>query len=959
MTLTLAEAIVEVHGDTTRLRPEVVPEADKVGKESGQKMGKSLGDNLNAALRRLDLKEIDIKASPREALKAIGGVRDELTDLSRFASTVEVKVQAEKGLAELKRFERQLGDVSDDADGLNDVLDRLSLQEIDLSAEDALDAIDRTERKLRELTARPYTAEVRVEAERGLRELNGLKDRLAKAGRESGPGFVRNLGESIGGSLSKLPITPQVAAALGAAALTAAPVLAAIAAGGIIGGVGAGGVVGGVTVAAKDERVKKAFGSLGVRLESRLQDAASSFVPEMLSGIETVTRAIDRIDLGAIFGDSSKFVGPLSRGISDLVVNVSGGLQQLTAVALPVIEQIGFGLARVGASLGEGLSSLADNAEDGAAGMKILFGIIDFGIRNVFNIINAFTELYGIIHKLGIDSVFLTALKLLGTELDKTEVSTEKVSTATTAVGGAMEVAREDTLAYKQANDALTETNKALQLAQKDLSSQLDQLGGKMSGTELTANSLKTAMNNLYGAAIQNSEANEAYEASFDNLSLAIEKGKKKTDANATSLDIHSSAGRANRDVLQDLLAKNNDLYIADIAAGKSVEYATKKHEARTEQVRKESVRLGLNEKATGDLIKTYGRIPPKKVTDLVLDGVREVVAELRRLYVYQRSLATGKSIESVEDTRRKGNDAGPSKGGGFARGGRYKGGKLPGSPSPVDNMHGRGAHGEDIGLAGGEWIINAKQARKYDAELSMINEGLAGFAAGGKYLVDTSRRWPFTTDVSGTRIPSRAEVSSKVMPAFGNWPASPAAQRGDSGVWRRIVALIRSTGPLSGAFGNAYRPGDPLWHGSGRAVDWMGFNQDALASFLAARRPLELIHRTSRRDYAYTRGQNMGSFDEGLMNEHANHIHIAFRQGGRYLADATRAALFDYGGTLAPGINVVNNQLGKPESLVRADLAGDVHVHLHNAVIASRQQFEDMLVTAWSSAKSKKRITT
>ncbi len=956
MALTLAEAIVEVHGDTTRLRPEVVPEAYKVGKESGQKMGKGLGDSLNAALRRLDLDDVDIKASPREALKAIAATRDELNDLSRFASTVEIKVQAEKGLAELKKFERQLGDVSDDADGLNDVLDRLDLQEIDLSAEDALDAIDRTERKLRELTAKPYTAEVRVEAERGLRELNGLKDRLAKAGKESGPGFVRNLGESIGGSLSKIPITPHVAAALGAAAVTAAPVLASIAAGGIIGAVGAGGVVGGVTVAAKDERVKKAFGSLGAQLEGRLQDAAAKFVPEMLTGIATVSRALDRVDIESIFGDASKFVGPLSRGLGDLVANLSVGLQRLTAVAGPVIDQIGFGLARIGASLGEGLSSLADNAEQGAAGMKILFVLIDVSIRNVFNLINAFTELYGIIHKLGIDSVFLAALNLLGTELDDTEVSAKGTAGAVTDTGDAMEIAKEDTLAYKQANDQLTEANKALQLAQKDLGSQLDQLGGKMSGAELTANNLKTAMNNLYGAAIQNSEANEAYEASFDALSLAIEKGKKKTDENATSLDIHSSAGRANRDVLQDLLGKNNDLYIADIAAGKSVEYATKKHRDRTEQVRKESIRLGLNEDATDDLIKTYGRIPGKKSTNLILDGVKSIVKALQDIYVYQRALAEGIPVDSMI-AKLKG-EKGPAKRyGGYATGGRY-GGKLPGSPSPVDNMHGRGAHGEEIGLAGGEWIINAKQSAKYSDLLGAINRG---FAKGGPYAVDESAAWRYVINSDKFKIMSKAEAAKKVMlapGAFGQWPASPAAQRGDSGVWRKVVSLIRSTGPLSGSFGNAYRPGDPLWHGSGRAVDWMGYNQDALASFLAARRPLELIHRTANRDFAYTRGRNMGSFDEGLMNEHANHIHVAFGRGGQF-RDQMKAALFDYGGTLAPGINVVDNQLGKPESLVRADLAGDVHVHLHNAVIASKQQFEDMLVTAWSSAKSKKRITT
>jgi hypothetical protein len=129
------------------------------------------------------------------------------------------------------------------------------------------------------------------------------------------------------------------------------------------------------------------------------------------------------------------------------------------------------------------------------------------------------------------------------------------------------------------------------------------------------------------------------------------------------------------------------------------------------------------------------------------------------------------------------------------------------------------------------------------------------------------------------------------------DWPASPGAQRGDSGVWRRVLATIKSTGPASGEFGNAYRPGDPKWHGSGRAVDWMGYNQDKLATFLAGLKPLELIHRTKNRDYAYTRGRNKGSFNEDLMDAHRNHIHVAMKSGGvlPWLAPMS----FDQGGWL------------------------------------------------------------
>lgn len=46
------------------------------------------------------------------------------------------------------------------------------------------------------------------------------------------------------------------------------------------------------------------------------------------------------------------------------------------------------------------------------------------------------------------------------------------------------------------------------------------------------------------------------------------------------------------------------------------------------------------------------------------------------------------------------------------------------------------------------------------------------------------------------------------------------------------------------------------------------------------------------------------------------------YDQGGR-----VQPAVFDNGGTLAPGLNLVNNKLGKPEPLVRADQSRSVHI--------------------------------
>jgi hypothetical protein len=202
-------------------------------------------------------------------------------------------------------------------------------------------------------------------------------------------------------------------------------------------------------------------------------------------------------------------------------------------------------------------------------------------------------------------------------------------------------------------------------------------------------------------------------------------------------------------------------------------------------------------------------------------------------------------------------------------------------------------------------------------------------------------------------KIPSRAEALGAVAGNFGDWPSSPGAQRGDSGVWRKVVALIRSTGPLSGSFGNSYRPGDPLWHGSGRAVDWMGYNQDALATFLSHQRPLELIHRTKQRDYAYTRGRDKGSFNNALMEAHRNHIHIAMARGGTITEPVFGVGAS--GRTYSFGENYMPERV-TPVSGSGGE-GGSINVTVQAGYVVSERQLEDKIAETIDRLRTRRRI--
>lgn len=834
---------------------------------------------------------------------------------------------------------------------LNRALKRLDLDAVDIKGDPkkALAAIGQTEARLLALSRNASTIEIKVRAEEGLREIGRFRKQLGEIGNDPEPArnFVAKFADQLTTKLGALPMTGMLSVPVVAAGAAAAPLLGAAVAGGIIGGVGIGGVIGGITLAAKDTRVKAAAEILGDRLEKRLSRAGGAFVGPVIDGLNQIQRTVDDIDLESMLADSAKLVPILAGGISSAIVDLGDGLAELIENAGPPVQAISDGIAQIGESVSVGLASLADNADGSADALRTLFGIVAYGINSTLLLVNSLTELYEINKAIGGDTGLQFLLQITGAQMDETGFSARRTAEGTAAMGDEMIQAAVSAEELKKQQAALKAVQDQVSVSQQALTTTLDTLGGKTGFAGQAAQALTAAMDNLYGATQRQGDANQAFEASWDSLSEGIKKNKG-------SLDIHTAAGRANRDTLKGLIGTTNEAYIADINAGGAIEKAKQKHDARIRSIEKESVKLGLNRDETRALIKTYGQIPPDKTTNLVLDGVREVVRALTNLYIYQRALAEGRSIASIEQKMRTGSDSGPAKGGdpkrpgsggGFREGGRT--GNIP-EDAPAGVVHGK------------EFVVNAPTVRRLDRQApGFLDElhatgQLPGYARGGRVApVDTSRRWPFVADMSDTFIMSRKQVASKVVGApgsFGAWPSSPSAQRGDSGVWRKVVALIRSTGPLSGSFGNSYRPGDPKWHGSGRAVDWMGFNQDALASFLAARRPLELIHRTRNRDYAYTRGKNKGSFNESLMNAHRNHVHIAMDDGGMRM--------------LQPGMNIIPNFTGRPEPIAgpnaMAAMAGGDTIIVNipaGAIIASKAAAVDLLTEAYNTAKRERKI--
>jgi hypothetical protein len=721
------------------------------------------------------------------------------------------------------------------------------------------------------------------EQQKRLKELTTVRKLLPpgeaeKAGLEAGRRF----------HIGFMSIARNVAIPLGSTILGGVaymlPLLGAMVSGAIIGGAGIGGVAGGLALAARDDRVKGAVNALGMRIETRLSGVTEKFVGQAIVALGVFEQAINRMDLEGLLGDSTKFVQPLAKGLAEMVRQIVEGLRIGIAAAGPAVEAIAQGLAGIGRTIKDIFSRLSDNGIEAAVALRQAFSLLEATLASIGIIINGLTEAYGFLVKFGAfgRDAQLEYIRLeLNAKLAKNaaddfntsiQKTTQVIDPATgavrryalgtfTAADGMTKMAISAKL-LEQNEASLKAAQDALKASQDDYKASIENINPALARTTQLSAGLKQVWQNTIGVAVSASEANEAYAKSWDALSKSVKD-------NGTSLDINTTKGRANRDALEELLLANNESYFANVANGMSIDEARKQHEKRTKAIEKETTRTFGNNKTTQDLIKTYGKIPPDKHTKVLLDGLATIADKLQALYVSQRALAEGKTIAAV---RNEGKAA--------MRSLTWHAGGWTG---PGPKMQPAGVVHAD------EYVIRKQSRQQIEKqhpglleEMNATGQVPAGYAVGGHVMpVETRRGIPMHTNLRKSWVPSKEWALSRVIPKFGDWPSSPSAQRGDSGVWRKIVALIQSTGPMSGSFGNAYRPGDPKWHGSGRAVDWMGYGQDRLASFLANKRPLELIHRTNSRDYAYTRGQNKGSFNNALMEAHRNHIHIAMQNGG------------------------------------------------------------------------------
>ncbi|GAA0719836.1 hypothetical protein Drose_06130 [Dactylosporangium roseum] len=385
------------------------------------------------------------------------------------------------------------------------------------------------------------------------------------------------------------------------------------------------------------------------------------------------------------------------------------------------------------------------------------------------------------------------------------------------AYAGAAERAGDATDMTSEAFGKANPTVKALADSYKILSDSTSTAADK-------AKALKDAEDALFGAARDADQAAVDQARAVQNTNKVLDDRAAITAKGAKQLDVNTDAGLRLRESLKDQLSAINATFRANVANGMSIEEATRKHDEEVAALKKNATQHGVNAGAVQHLIDIYGKVPPSATTDVAIRGLDATRSQLDELLAYQLALRTGITLAEARD---KVSPQITSPGGkGQSRGGHlHTGGPVvgPGTGTSDDVPAMERGTGAPFWLSNGEFVQPTASVDYYGQGFmeairrrAIPRQAVRGYADGGLVQQILAEHYPYPVGVEQTRIPSRAEVAAAVRYVFSTstWPSSPAAQRGDSGVWRAVVRMIQGTGPLSGKFGNAYRPGDPLWHG-------------------------------------------------------------------------------------------------------------------------------------------------
>lgn len=394
------------------------------------------------------------------------------------------------------------------------------------------------------------------------------------------------------------------------------------------------------------------------------------------------------------------------------------------------------------------------------------------------------------------------------------------------------------------------------------------------------ADQLREAIDKLTSAEMAQIDTLEGYEAAQDSLDTAVKE-------NGNTLNIHTAAGRANRDALEDVAKKSRDLMQADIDAGMPMNQALKRHNDRIAALRTEATKTFGAKSEAVKLINTYSKVPKAVTTAIRVAGYEAANRRMLDLSAKQTLLEKGMPI-TPSNLRAINKEKNQQRSGGYAKGGPVVG---PGGPTS-----------DDVPLWGsaGEFMQRTDAVNYYGLPfMHAVNEkripkgAIQGLARGGMV-------WPFKVNVNKTKIPQFIS-------------AMPAGGAGGAARWAPLVLqALAMLGQSSSLLPNVLRRMNQESGGNPRAINLWDSN--------AARGTpsIGLMQTIGPTFNAYAgRFRSRGIYDP-FANIYAG-LNYAVNRYGSLAYAMDKPGGYKNGGWLKPG-QVGVNETSKPEAVFTQD---------------------------------------
>lgn len=166
---------------------------------------------------------------------------------------------------------------------------------------------------------------------------------------------------------------------------------------------------------------------------------------------------------------------------------------------------------------------------------------------------------------------------------------------------------------------------------------------GSIAGSSLDAKVkvelLNRALEQMYGNAISQVEADEKLVRTQSDLSTQLNTSSAGFDLNKGKQRANTVEILANRDALEAALLAARDKYVQDVANGTAEETARAQHDKTTKTILDQIAPVQRNSAAVKDLNEKYGQIPPSKTTSVSTPGLDKAIDDLITAHAVQLGL--------------------------------------------------------------------------------------------------------------------------------------------------------------------------------------------------------------------------------------------------------------------------------------------------------------------------------